>query len=68
MKGKAQAIEAKVITGLIHVSQSHAIIVVPVTHPKSARHTGKNAFTTISKATSLSFAIPNNVENLLDPV
>ena len=33
-KGKAEAIEARVVTGLIHVSQAHAIIVVPVTHPK----------------------------------
>ena len=68
MKGKAEAIEARVIISLIHISQAHAIILVPVTNPKSARHMGNNVFTAISKASSLSFVIPSNVEKLLYPV
>ena len=63
-----EAIEARVITGLNHVSQAHAAIVVPVTHLRNVKHTEKNAFTAISKVTSHNFVIPSNVVSLLESV
>ena len=60
-----EAIEARVITSLNHVSQAHATIVVPVTHLRNVRQTEKNVFTVISKVTSHSFVTPSNVVNLL---
>ena len=33
--------------------------------PENVRHTVKNAYIVMSRDTSLNFAIPNNVENLL---
>ena len=40
----------------------------PAIHPKNARHTAKSAFTVIRKGISVSFVIPSNMENLLDPM
>ena len=60
-----EAMEARVITSLNHLSQAHATIVVPIRPKKCKAYMGKNAFTATSKVTSLNFAIQNNVVNLL---
>ena len=67
---KAEAMEAiGVIAGL---SPEGLVVDVPTvgpaTHPKSARHMAKNAFTVIRRDILVSIVIQNSVVNLLDPV
>ena len=63
-----EAIEARVITGLNHISWDHVTIVGLIIHPENVRHTIKNAFTVINKVTFHNFVISSNVVSLLDPV
>ena len=66
---KAEAMEAiGVIAGPNLESLVGVPTVGPAIHPKSARHTAKSAFIAIRKVISVSFVIPSNVENLLDPM
>ena len=66
---KAEAKEAiGVIGGLNPESLVGVPIVVPAIHPENARHTAKSAFIAIRKDISVSFVIPSNMENLLDPM
>ena len=57
-----------VTAGLNREGLAGVPIVVPTIHPESARHMKKSAFTVIRKDISVSFVVPNNVENLSDPM
>ena len=63
-----EAIEARVNTGLNHISQVPVTILGPIMHPESARFMVKNVITATNKDISVSFVVPSNVENLLDPM
>ena len=66
---KAEAVEAiGVIAGPNLESLVGVSIVVLAIHPKSARLMAKSASIAIRKVISVSFVIPSNVENPLDPM
>ena len=66
---KAEAVEAiGVIAGPNLESLVGVPTVGPAIYPKNARHMAESAFTVIRKGISVSFVIPSNVENLLDPM
>ena len=63
-----EAIEARVDIGPNHISQVPVTIVGPIMCLESARLMVKNVITATSKNISVSFVIPGNIENLLDPM